>query len=66
MRALEKRIESLEGPRRHYRSMSDIPTAELEAMVAPLFGGRVPTDEELRAMVDGVAGNDTEERHGDA
>ena len=65
MRTLERRIEALEGPRRHYPSAAEIPIAELEAMVAPLFGGRVPTTDELQAMLDGMP-QDEGEDHGNA
>ena len=66
MRTLERRIEALEGPRRHYRSAAEIPTAELEAMLAPLFGGRVPTNDELRTMLAYVSVSDKGEADGHA
>lgn len=55
MATLNARLKALENlrsqPKREFRSMTD---AELIAMLGPDFGGRVPTDAELMAIITGA------------
>ena len=54
MQNLEKRLFALEGEPRSYRAVVEMPDDVLEAMLSPLCGGRVPTDEDLRAIAGGT------------
>lgn len=50
---LERRLHALEGKPHVYRSVAEMPDDVLLAMLSPLCGGRVPTDDELRAIAAG-------------
>lgn len=50
--SMEARLTALECPAKPYVSVRDMPTAALEAMLAPLFGGRAPTDDELHELIE--------------
>ena len=50
MQNLERRIAQLESKPRVYWSAYEMPDEVLLAMLSPLCGGRVPTQEELQAM----------------
>lgn len=50
---LERRLHALEGTPRVYRSAAEMPDDVLLASLSPLCGGRVPTDDELRAIAAG-------------
>ena len=49
--SLERRLDALEGKPRVYRSIAEMPDEFLLEMLAPHFGGRVPTDDELQAFI---------------
>ena len=49
--SLERRLDALEGKPRVYRSIAETPDEFLLEMLAPHFGGRVPTDDELQAFI---------------
>ena len=51
----ERRIAALERPGRRGRSAGEMSDDELLAILAPYFDGRVPTDEELRRLIDDEA-----------
>ena len=53
--ATAKRIAALEGPAERSRSACELSDDELLAILAPSFDGRVPTDEELRRLIDDAA-----------
>lgn len=53
MQNIERRISALEGKPRVYRSIVEMPDEVLLAMLSPLCGGRVPTDDELHAIAEG-------------
>lgn len=63
MQNLERRIAQLEGKSRVYQSAAEMPNEVLLAMLSPLCGGRVPTQEELHAI---AAGRFEAERKHDA
>ncbi len=49
--SLERRLLALEGGPRVYRSIAEMPDEVLLEMLAPHFGGRVPTDDELEVFI---------------
>ena len=51
----EKRIAALEMRDKRSRSLGEMSDDELLAILAPSFDGRVPTDEELRRLIDDAA-----------
>lgn len=48
--SLNRRLLAIEGRPRVYRSVAEMPDEVLEAMLSPLCGGRLPTDDDLRAI----------------
>ena len=53
MQNLERRIAQLENQPRVYGSAYEMPNEFLMAMLSPLCGGRVPSQEELQAIAAG-------------
>lgn len=53
MQNLKRRIAQLESQPNGYRSIYEIPDEVLLAMLSPLCGGRVPSQEELQAIAAG-------------
>lgn len=51
--SLERRLNALEGKPRAYQSAAEMPDEVLLDMLRPLCGGRVPTDDDLKAIAAG-------------
>ena len=45
--SLSRRVQALEEGAIEYKSIYDVPDEVLLALIAPLCGGRTPTDEDL-------------------
>lgn len=63
---LERRVQTLESNRAESKTAAEMTDKELLSILMPVFGARVPTDDDLRELVARWASRSTGGCHGNA